>query len=238
MVGSIIVFSGMDGAGKSTQIERLEQSLTRAGQKSVSFWSRGGYTPGMNLLKSLVRRGSGGRAIPTSGPSQARTKAFRRPWIRKLWLMLAIVDLMMLYGIWLRLQSWMGRVVICDRFLEDSALDFLINFPEENTCDWWLWRALLWICPRPDVVILLLVSVAESQRRSQLKNEPFPDSADVLERRLIAYRSWDRQSAFADRVVVIDGQQSVEDVARIIESRVGCLHSDPSLKPIPRSRTA
>lgn len=218
MSGSIIVFSGMDGAGKSTQIDSLRDELFSAGRRPVTLWSRGGYTPGMNLVKSLMRRGSAGKVVPASGPSDSRTQAFQRPVVRRTWLSLALVDLILLYGVWLRLQTWMGRDVICDRYLEDTALDFQINFPQESVSDWWLWRLLRMFRPRPDFTFLLLISVDESQRRSKLKNEPFPDSADVLETRLAAYQAWKEQAR--STIHVIDGTRSIEDVARMVQSAV------------------
>ena len=38
----MIVFSGLDGAGKSTQIELLNFTLKNSGVPVISFWSRGG----------------------------------------------------------------------------------------------------------------------------------------------------------------------------------------------------
>ena len=49
----IIVFSGVDCAGKSTQIELLKKEFLGQGIESQSLWSRGGYTPGFELLKKL-----------------------------------------------------------------------------------------------------------------------------------------------------------------------------------------
>ena len=51
----IIVFSGVDCAGKSTQIELLKKEFLGQGIESQSLWSRGGYTPGFELLKKLLR---------------------------------------------------------------------------------------------------------------------------------------------------------------------------------------
>tara|TARA_B100001971_G_C17974441_1_gene424085 strand:- start:38 stop:184 length:147 start_codon:yes stop_codon:yes gene_type:complete len=45
-VRKIIVFSGLDCSGKSTQIEFLDEIFSKKGQKSLVFWSRGGYTSG------------------------------------------------------------------------------------------------------------------------------------------------------------------------------------------------
>lgn len=209
MPGAIIVFSGMDGAGKSTQIERLCENLSGRGRPPIVFWSRGGYTPGINRLKSLLRRGSGGTAIPASGPSEKRTQAFSRPMVRKLWLTLAILDLGLLYGVWLRWKRLTGHIVICDRYLDDTKMDFELNFPEEAVADWLLWKLLAKFAPAPNVAFLLTIPVAESRRRSIEKQEPFPDSEETLEKRLANYHSWSDQAGW----ISLDGLQSRDTLA-------------------------
>ena len=57
----LIVFSGVDGAGKSTQIELLEIELGEQGRSFVRCWARGGYTPLFTFCKRLLRRASGTR---------------------------------------------------------------------------------------------------------------------------------------------------------------------------------
>jgi len=51
----IIVFSGVDCAGKSTQIELLKKEFLSQGVTAQSLWSRGGYTPGFELFKKFLR---------------------------------------------------------------------------------------------------------------------------------------------------------------------------------------
>ena len=50
----MIAFSGIDGAGKSTQIGLLKVHLVDNGFNVLVFWSRGGYSPGMMFLKKLM----------------------------------------------------------------------------------------------------------------------------------------------------------------------------------------
>ena len=51
----VLVFSGLDCAGKSTQIDILEKTYSELGGKIFCFWSRGGYTPGFQFLKDCIR---------------------------------------------------------------------------------------------------------------------------------------------------------------------------------------
>lgn len=216
MTASLIVFSGIDGAGKSTQIETLRIRIGQRGERAVSVWSRGGYTRGMTWLKNLMRSLSGRRLVPAAGPSPARTQALSRPLTRRWWLRLAILDLIWLYAVHIRVQRWMGRKVICDRYWQDTLLDFQLNFPQESVHTWWMWKILERLSPRPDAAFLMLVPLEESLRRSRQKNEPFPDGEERLAERLRSYKKWTADQYWN----VLDGRRSAEDIAEEVESIV------------------
>ena len=66
--------------------------------------------------------------------------------------------------------------------------------------------------PEPNHAFMLLIPVEESMRRSQLKNEPFPDSEESLMERLAHYQS------VSDRrcIKAIDCTRSIDDIANTI----------------------
>ncbi len=209
----IIIFSGIDGAGKSTQIDSLASSIKQSGLLVHPVWSRGGYTLGFEFLKKVLRTILGVKALP-SGRGGSRDKAMSNSAVSRLWLMIAMLDLAFLYGVVLRVKSLMGRVVICDRYLGDSYIDFLLNFPHINFEEMWLWKLLVWITPRPNTSFLFLLPVDESIRRSKLKNEPFPDSKEVLESRLSIYKASDFFKG--KNWMIINGVDSIEYSSEII----------------------
>lgn len=219
MSGSLFVFSGLDGAGKSTQIDLLADHLRmQQGRRVEILWSRGGYTPGMLLLKRVLRSGArlvGKKEVAKSGPSRERTAAFGNDKVRWCWQSLAILDLLLLYGIWMRFKLWTGTTVICDRYWQDTDLDFQLNFPRDRVSKRLLWRCLQTFSPTAKAGFLLLIPVDESQRRSQLKNEPFPDSAETLAKRLKHYQGFRETDPSWH---TIDGTQSISDVAIEIRS--------------------
>ena len=50
----LLTFSGLDGAGKSTQINLLVDWFEKRGNKVSCLWARGGYTPGFEILKRFA----------------------------------------------------------------------------------------------------------------------------------------------------------------------------------------
>jgi thymidylate kinase len=218
--GLLITFSGLDGAGKSTQIEWLKNDLQQRGYVTRTVWARGGYTPGIEGLKRLARRLLR-RKLPPSGHSAQRSQTFGKSWVRWLWLSLAILDLIWVYSAQLRWWKWRGQAVICDRYVWDTLIDFRLNFPHEGVERWLLWRLLIRSAPKPDAAFVMLIPVEESLRRSDLKGEPFRDSADVLSRRLQQYQlllpsnKWD----------MLNGNEPVEALAEIIQHTLGLIET-------------
>jgi dTMP kinase len=206
--GVLIVFSGLDGAGKSTQIELLLERLRQNGQRPHYLWTRGGYTPLFERLKVLLRK-LPGRVVPPSGYTPQRAQAFGKGWVRRLWLSAALLDLLWVYAVKVRWWRWRGQIVVCDRYLWDTLIDFRMNFPQEHIERSLLWRCLARLAPKPDAAFLLLVPVEESVRRSDVKGEPFRDTFEVLAQRLAHYQ------ALADETGawhVLDGQRPIDEL--------------------------
>ncbi|NQU34683.1 MAG: hypothetical protein HQ521_15750 [Bacteroidetes bacterium] len=183
----IVAFSGLDGAGKSTQIEHLTQFLQEKNTKYYKFWSRIGYTPGFQYLKNILRYFLNTK-LPKTGNSPQRDMAFNNPMVRKIWIVIAILDLFLFYGVWLRILHFRGYYIICDRYLLDSEIDLRINFPTENVPTWKLWKLLKIIIIKPNQNYIFTIPISESINRSKQKIEPFPDSPKILQIRLHYYR--------------------------------------------------
>lgn len=212
----LIVFSGLDGAGKSTQIELLQAEFQKRGVPVTYIWSRGGYTPIFNALKSIARRLSSRRLVPASGHSEQRTKRFARPMVQKIWLVIAILDLWVTYAIWLRWLMLSGNAIICDRYIRDTQIDFRLNFPDLKFERWLFWKLLVASTPKANAAFLLLIPVEESMRRSNLKAEPFPDSRETLDSRLRAYQKLVSEEHWQ----VLDGCQPIEELSMLIHKKV------------------
>ena len=213
----MIAFSGLDGAGKSTQIELLKAHYEKEGSKVKYFWSRGGYTPGMEGFKSLVRKSNSNKIPLSQGFSKERDQSFSNPLVRKIWLSLAILDLVFFYGVYVRFKSFIGVKVICDRYVFDTSIDFRLNFPQEDVDKWWLWKWMVFIAMKPKKHFVLTIPVEESLRRSKLKEEPFPDSEETLKTRLNDYLIFVNQSS---NVIHINGAKKINYISNFILEQI------------------
>ena len=182
----LIVFSGLDGAGKSTQIEFIKSIFLTKNKKCFTFWSRGGYTPNFQNIKNVIRF-IFNKQLPKPGPNKQRTNAFSNPFIRRMWLTLAILDLIYYYAFYLRFIKFANYNVICDRYIVDTKIDFILNYPNDNFQNWFVWKLLIKLALEPDYHFILVISTLTSKKRSLEKNEPFPDSSNTLDIRLNKY---------------------------------------------------
>jgi dTMP kinase len=203
-----IVFSGIDCSGKSTQIELLKNSLTERGQKKIVFWSRGGYTPGFQKLKDLLRIFIGEK-LPKPGFTPQREEALSNPIIRRIWLTIAMIDLFYYYVFYLRFKYFFGYNIICDRYLLDTNIDFKLTYPQNNTDKWVLWRLIKFFALKPDFHFVSTVPVTESVIRSKFKFEPYPDSPETLAKRLELYN---KELKKDKTLFFIDGMRDVNEI--------------------------
>jgi thymidylate kinase len=212
----LIVFSGMDNAGKSTQIDMLIREFQEIARPAVYFWARPGYTPGLQGLKDLVRRWRP-RALPPPGPGSHRASIFSRPVVRRIWLTSAILELGWFYGLRVRWWQQRGYLVICDRYLVDALVDVRVQFPQDRVEGWWCWRFLAWVAAHPDAAFMLLVPPAESVRRGAARREPFPDPEGIADLRWAEYLRLAKEGHW----IVLDGRRSVQELSVEVREELG-----------------
>ena len=213
----IIAISGLDGAGKSTQIYELSKRLKHRNIKFKIIWARGGYTPLFEFLKKILRKITG-KVLAPVGNTKKRQKQLSNSIIQKLWLSIAILDLFLLWGVYARLLSVFGVVVICDRFIQDTLLDFRRNFPDSGIEESLLWKSLKVFTPKPTCAFVLWIPVDLSCERSLQKGEPFPDDYETLNWRLTQYL--DEQIFPQVEYARIDGRLNVVDISNKINNKI------------------
>jgi len=212
----LIPFSGIDSSGKSTQINKTVDYFLKREKKVKVIWTRGGYTPIFNGLKNILRK-MFKNAIPDSGESEHRTKTFNKKWVRILWLNIAFLDMIILYCLYFRWLKMLGYIVIADRYICDSYIDFKLKFHKENFERLILWKLLVYLSPRPDLSLILTIPVEESLIRSNLKNEPFSENLNQRKKRLELYNDLIKKEKWN---YIIDGMKPIDEVWSNIRNKL------------------
>lgn len=148
-----ISFSGVDGAGKSTQIERLVQYLESCGMRVclLRFWDD------IAALKRFresaghqVFRGEKGVGSPEA-PVNRRDKNVRGWAMTSLRLFLYVLDAFALRGVFKRSVRRGADVVIFDRYTYDEIANLDLNRGIVRAYI----HFLLWLVPRPCISFVL-----------------------------------------------------------------------------------
>lgn len=181
----MISFSGIDCSGKSTQIDLLCKEFDKNKIKYQVVWSRGGYTPGIHFLKKLIRRR--GADLTREEIVKYSEKVNKSPFKRKLLFRAGLIDLWFYYSVVLRIKELFGTTVICDRYIWDTYIDYKMKYPDIDFENGFWWRLTLKTMLKPKPSFVLFIPAEESMRRSELKDEPFPEPIEVRNDRINRY---------------------------------------------------
>lgn len=159
----LVSFSGIDGAGKSTQIEHLRNTLTAAGcpVTQLAFWdhvvvfSRFRENVTHKVFKSEKGVGAPGK------PVQRRDKNIRAWYLSLLRSALYLLDALHLRRVVARARHAGAAVIIFDRYLYDE----LANLPLQKRLGRWFLRFAVALAPRPDLSYLIDANPEEACAR-------------------------------------------------------------------------
>jgi thymidylate kinase len=149
----LISFSGLDGAGKSTQIDNLRRLLDSLGRRSrlLAFWddvvvlSR--YREGFVHKVFKSERGIGAPGKPVN----RRDKNVRGWHVSLARHGLYLLDALHLRRVVARARRSGSDVIIMDRYIHDE----LANLPLENPLTHLFVRCVAALAPRPDLAYML-----------------------------------------------------------------------------------
>ena len=194
----LVSFEGLDGSGKSTQVELLRQQLAKAGRDVVATREPGGTELGERLRELLL-----------NGPEIS-------PWAEAALFAAARAELVERV---IRPALERGADVICDRYI-DSSLAY-----QGIARDLGLERVLELNLVAvggllPDRTFLLLVDLDRADRQAGA-------NPDRIERESIDFRAAvDRAyrglaGRFPDRIVTLDGARPRAEIGRTSARRLG-----------------
>jgi thymidylate kinase len=159
----LVSFSGIDGAGKSTQIEALRSRLEAAGARVllVTFWDDvARLTRIREVTGHTLFKGDKGVGTPTM-PVNRRDKNVQSWYMTALRFGLYLVDAISLRIVVARTQRADADVVIFDRYLYDE----LANLSLHNRIVRAYVRLLVTLVPHPDISFLLDADPVQARAR-------------------------------------------------------------------------
>lgn len=205
----LIVLTGIDGSGKTTQADLIVKSLKKDGHDVLYVWSR--WDP--LLLKPLIHQWKNKRAKNTDKQhydynelKSRKKKLLQNPVIRWLWLFLFFIDYGLQIQAKIRIRSMGHKLLVSDRIFYDSVIDQAINLGEKK--EWLLDILSSWwmkvIFPKPDMAIYIDCPADTAFSRK----DDAPNVEYLLERRKLYLELTEKYGW-----IKIDGTLPVDEIA-------------------------
>lgn len=211
----VVSFSGIDGAGKTTQINLLIKYCEEHNLKCTRKWSKARGTPGIMFLKKIIRRDKG---LDNESKLDYRKKIYNTGWKKKLLLIFSLLDLCWYWGLYYRVIQHKYDVMILDRYIWDTFVEVSTEFGSECLKKSFLWKIVKIVALKPKKSILLMIPPEESLRRDLLKGEITTDELELKKEKVDYYLQLREKKSWN---VEIDAMQSIDDTFNIILKEIG-----------------
>ena len=205
--GMLISISGTDGAGKTAQARALSEALTTSEAYNNVVWSRIGTTP---LYRRASRTAQATGASKKSVSTSTETFGALRRALGFAWATANALDLALTYQWRVRLPLMMGRVVVCDRYTYDAAVEIAERLGPA-ALDGLPVKLLYALSPRPRFAYLLDAPADVAAERSL-----DPEDAGQL----AAQRELYREVAAARGLRIVDASGELAEASDVIVREV------------------
>jgi len=166
-VGRLIAFSGIDGAGKSTQIAALRHYLSARGWtvSQVAFWEDAALLPSFRAGLSLRVLAKSSQ----SGTSLRNDKNVRIWYLTLIRSVFYVLDALRLRAVVARLKRSGADFIILDRW----SYDQLVHIDSRNWLAHAYIRAVFALAPSPEIPLVLDATPEEAFQRKPEYPLPF-----------------------------------------------------------------
>ena len=199
MKGSFISFEGIDGCGKSTQIDLLAKYFTTQNKNFVKTEEPGGTLGSNEIRKILLRENNFHWSVETE---TLLFMAARNDHVEKV-IKPAIED---------------NKIVICDRFMDSTIVYQGMRSPQAKKLSLTLFEL---IGINPDITFLIDMDpeIALDRALNRANDEDRFENYGISFQRQLRQNFLDVANKHSDRIKIIDGNRSPQRVAaQIIKS--------------------
>lgn len=213
----IVSFSGIDSAGKTTQIDKLTAYFDSHGLTYVKKWSKARGTPGVELVKSLVRKDAT-KEQSDAERVVARREVYKSKKKQKLLFAASMLDLCWYWGIYYRWLNLIYRYVICDRYLWDTYVELKHDFYSINVEHSFLWKLVKAVAPRPRISFVFIIPAELSLERDLQKGTYGTEDIERKKSKIAVYLKLVEQGKWTN---VMDGTQTREKLHQEVLNIIG-----------------
>jgi thymidylate kinase len=163
----VLTFSGIDGAGKSTQIDLLAASMEAAGARIVrfSFWDNVVVWPSLRERSAhRIFKGEKGVGSPDR-PVARRDKNVKTWYLSAVRMFLYLMDAIRLNFVVRGKLARQADAVILDRYIYDELANLPLNHPWVNGSVKRYVRLVLKLSPTPAIAYLLDADPVQATQR-------------------------------------------------------------------------
>ncbi|MDW7775544.1 MAG: hypothetical protein SCH39_04290 [Methanosarcinales archaeon] len=193
----LIIFTGIDGSGKSTLSRTLVERLEKENNKARYLWWFSAENSLMRRTLRLLSRGGKGETTENNEGTLPKSSP-----VQKLYQFIVLLDYQWqtFFHVYLPLMS--GKNVICDRYVYDIVISFTkeFNYPEAKTRK--MMSTLLRLSPKPDIAFFVDVPVEVAiQRKHDIPSIQHHEELRSL------YNTFIR-----DEMICLDGTKSIAEL--------------------------
>ena len=203
MKGLFITFEGIDGCGKSTQIDLLAKYFTKLKKPIVKTEEPGGTAGANKLRKILLRENNYQWSVETEA---LLFMAARNDHVEKV----------------IKPSLKENKIVICDRFMDSTLVYQGMRSPKAKQLSLLLFEL---IAINPDITFLIDMEpeIALNRALNRSTEEDRFENYGINFQHKLRKNFLDIAHKHSDRIKIINGNQSPEDVAALINESIKTL---------------
>ena len=207
--GMIFAFSGLDGSGKSTQMNLIIDKLEEKDYPLKYRYIRFGSTKRVEKIKNILQKENQSDLNFNENQIDSDNEEKKNSFFRRIYLLFAYLDLIFEFII-IRIEKKLGYVLICDRYYWDCFVIF--QYKEVfNSFDKYMWRLIKKIAKEPNRQFYFKISTEEAYQRILKRKIDFESLSRLTERNKL-YNNIESDI----NGLIIDAEEPIEQISAII----------------------